>query len=197
MGVSEKILNVAMVTSVICAVVVTGMLIDQRLERQEQNEELRPRIVPNWAELQEGPLVSGSRDARVRLVEFSDYQCPYCAKFALEVLPQLKERFGSELLVVHRQWPLSNHPHAYTAARAALCAAKQDRFEQFHSVLFGRQTEIGATALVDFAQDAGVSDLVEFEACAADSAPVASIENDIRLAKKIGALGTPTILVDG
>jgi protein-disulfide isomerase len=197
MNVSEKVVNFALLASAACALVVTGLLVQQRFEQKRQNEELRPRQVSGWPELQAGPLVTGDPNGTVTLVEFSDYQCPFCARFALDVLPELKQKFGSQLKVVHRQWPLSNHPHAYAAARAATCAASQQRFEQIHAALFKRQTEIGKAAFVDFAKEAGVKDLEVFAKCAADTVPVASIDYDIRLAERIGALGTPTILVDG
>jgi protein-disulfide isomerase len=197
MNLTEKVVNFALLTSAVCALVVTGLLMQQRFEQERQNEELRLRLVSGWPELQAGTLYTGDPNGTVTLVEFSDYQCPFCARFALYVLPELKQKFGSQLKVVHRQWPLANHPHAYAAARAATCAAEQQRFEQVHAALFKRQADIGKTAFVDFAKDAGVKDLDAFAKCAADSLPVASTDNDIRLAERIGALGTPTILVDG
>jgi protein-disulfide isomerase len=97
---------------------------------------------------------------------------------------------------VYRHFPLSYHQYAYPAARAAECAADQDRFWAFHWLLFEEENWLG-DAMAQFAVRAGVSDFDEFDQCLADTASVPAIEADIAAAGELGAAGTPTIIVNG
>jgi protein-disulfide isomerase len=152
---------------------------------------------PDWARVSLAGHRLGPVNAPVSLVVFSDFQCPFCARFALEALPGLERRFPGKLAVIVRHWPLSNHAWAYRAARAAECATQQDKFREMHDGLFREQRSIGTKSFVAFARDAGIGDLGAFERCVSDDAPVQAIDRDIAEARAVGARGTPTLIVNG
>lgn len=86
----------------------------------------------------------GSSSATVTVVEFSDYQCPFCARFVQQTLPQLNQLYGDRIRFVYRDLPLSSiHPHAQKAAEAARCAGEQEKYWEMHDKLFANQTTWG------------------------------------------------------
>jgi len=86
----------------------------------------------------------GPSSARVTVVEFADYQCPFCARFVQQTLPQLNQLYGDRIRFVYRDLPLSNiHPHAQKAAEAAECAGEQGKYWEMHDKLFANQTKWG------------------------------------------------------
>ncbi|HET9426535.1 MAG TPA: thioredoxin domain-containing protein [Gemmatimonadaceae bacterium] len=139
----------------------------------------------------------GRADARVTIVEVSDFQCPFCARFALTALPAIRRRYPDDVAVVYRHWPLSIHPFAFDAAVASECAAAQGRFEPFHDALFRDQDSIGTRPFERFAVDAGVTDTAAFRLCRTSPQAAARVESDRRAALALGAGGTPSFVVNG
>jgi len=141
--------------------------------------------------------VIGPLDAPVKLVEFSDFQCPYCA----QLKPRLRDilaRHRGRVAILYRHFPLQRlHPYAFSAANASECAAVQGRFQEFHDVLYEDQAAIGHRPWRDFALSASVPDLSRFERCVADTAFAFRVRADEGLARSINLGGTPTIIVDG
>ncbi|HEY8495006.1 MAG TPA: thioredoxin domain-containing protein [Myxococcota bacterium] len=138
----------------------------------------------------------GPEDAPIRLVEFSDYQCPYC-KAAEKVVDEVLERYPTQVRLEFRHFPLDSiHPHARRAAEAAMCAADQGKFWEFHRVLFEESPKLEPERLVSFAQRAGL-DRAAFDTCLAEKRHAATIEADIEAGRAAGVAGTPAFYVNG
>jgi protein-disulfide isomerase len=194
---NNRVITVAMLLSTACAAAVTGLVLKQSYDRHAAKRAQMPQRVDNWGDLIATGHKRVGKNSLVTIVDFSDFECPFCAKFERTVMPALEAKYGEQLTVVRRHWPLDFHENAYAAARAAECAARQNRYFEYAAVLYRQQKLIGAKSFGAFARDAGVSDTTAFDACAADTAPVDAVEKDRNLALKSGAAGTPAIFVDG
>ena len=141
--------------------------------------------------------VRGPGDAPVTLVEYGDFQCPYCGE-AYPVVNELRARFGDQLRFVFRHMPLSDlHPRAPFAAEAAEAAAAQDRFWEMHDRLFEHQHELEDSDLRAHAEAVGVADGERFDAELRDHAHVARVEEDYRSGAESGVPSTPRFFVNG
>lgn len=138
----------------------------------------------------------GSDDAPVTVVEFTDYQCPYCLKFVQNTFPKLKEQFidTGKVRWVIRDMPLGFHKNARKAAQAARCAAEQDRFWEMHHVLFANARKLEEKNLPDYAQAAGL-DAPAFAECLGSTRHLAAIDASVRDAGAVQITGTPTFVV--
>lgn len=161
-----------------------------------------PTVAANPADVDDDPVM-GDSDAPVTIVEFTDYQCPFCSRFFTQTLPELKKNYidtGKVKLVV-RDFPLSFHPFAQKAAEATECADEQGKFWEMHDALFAKQAMWSAGASVDetFAQYA--SDLklnVEtFKTCLSSGAMAAEVNADLAEGSAAGIDGTPGFWVIG
>jgi Na+:H+ antiporter, NhaA family len=141
--------------------------------------------------------VRGSAEAAVTLVEYGDFQCPYCGE-AYPVVRELQERFGDQLRFVFRHMPLPDlHPRAQCAAEAAEAAGAQERFWEMHDRLFEHQHEMGDSDLRGHAEAAGVPDSERFDAELRDGVYAARIEEDYRSGAQSGVPSTPRFFVNG
>jgi Na+:H+ antiporter, NhaA family len=140
--------------------------------------------------------VRGAAHAPVTLVEYGDFQCPYCGD-AYPVVKQLLERFGDRLSFVFRHMPLADlHPRAPAAARAVEAAGAQGRFWQMHDRLFEHQLELGDGDLRGHAEVIGL-DIERFERDLADAALAARVEADFRSGARSGVPSTPRFFING
>jgi protein-disulfide isomerase len=137
----------------------------------------------------------GGRDAKVTVVEFSDFQCPFCSR-AVPAVKQLEKEFPGEVRVVWKHLPLPFHPNAMPAAIAAEAARQQGKFWEMHDRLFEGQQSLSDAAYTKNAKDLGL-DLGRFERAMKDPATRARVEEDAKAAAAAGVSGTPTFLVDG
>lgn len=148
-----------------------------------------------WQELIGGSAPSfGPPDAAVVIVEFSDFQCPYCEQ-AAATMHRIKEEYGTRIRFVFRQFPLSFHPHAMGAAQAALAAQEQGKFWEFHNLLFAHQDALGKEALLDYAGQVGLN-IKAFEAASNSEATAARVAEDLRLGEGARVQGTPTMYIN-
>ena len=140
---------------------------------------------------------SGAKDAKVVIVEFSDFQCPFCAK-AAQTVNQLKEKFGDKIKVVFKQFPLSFHSQAKKAAIASLCANEQgsDKFWKLHDHFFSNQANLAPEKIKEEAARLGIESK-KFDKCLNDNKYLGQVEKDIQQGKKLGVKGTPTFFVNG
>jgi formate-nitrite transporter family protein len=140
--------------------------------------------------------VVGPADARVTLVEYGDFECPYCG--ALHPLVQAaRKSFGGNLRFAFRHFPLrSSHPHALAAAKAAEAAAEQGKFWEMYDRLYRRQTELTDTDLERHARELGL-DVDRFRGSLGDRAHEIRIREDLASASKSGAKGTPSLFING
>jgi len=154
--------------------------------------------------------VMGVEDAPILMVEFSDYQCPFCRKFYNETLPQIKENYIDTGLVkfVYRDLPLVSlgHSDATPAANAAECAREQegdDMYFAYHDLIFEGQNELGngtvaipGESLYAYAEELGL-DMDEFTSCQEDMDYQDEIDADTAVARSIGIGGTPAFVING
>lgn len=137
---------------------------------------------------------TGSPEHKILLVEFSDFQCPYCAK-AHKTIKEFLAKHQGEVTLVYKHFPLSNiHPQAIPAARAAWAAQQQGKFFPYQDALFTHQKELGETLYLNIAKDLNL-DLEKFkrDQLSADAA----IQQDIQLAMQLGLAGTPFFVMNG
>jgi len=138
----------------------------------------------------------GRPDAPVAIVEFSDYQCPVCRRFHLEVLPRLRTRFidTGQVQWFFRDLPLSMHRESLPAALAARCAADQGKFWPMNEALFVRQAQLGTALYPQLAQQLAL-DAGRFKACTASPDTRRRVQRDAREAQQFGITGTPGFLL--
>ena len=141
--------------------------------------------------------VRGSAEAAVTLVEYGDFQCPYCGE-AYPVVRELQERFGDQLRFVFRHMPLADlHPRAPYAAEAAEAAGAQERFWEMHDHLFEHRLELSDSDLRQHAEAVGVPDSERFDGELRDGVHAARIEEDYRSGAQSGVPSTPRFFVNG
>ncbi len=129
------------------------------------------------------------------LVEFSDFQCPYCSKIAPAVRG-LEAEFGSELSFVFKQFPLSFHENAQNASEASLCAGDQGKFDEYHDKLFANQEALSSADLKKYAADLKL-DAAKFAKCLDSHEKKAAVEADVEEGTTVyGVGGTPTFILD-
>lgn len=142
----------------------------------------------------DGAATEGSKAARIGLLMYSDFQCPFCAKFARETLPGIRKHVTSgKVLIAFRQFPLPNHPLAAKAAEASECAGRQGRFWEMHDSLFQNPQELDLAALRRRARSISLH-IKQFDGCL-EGAVEAKVTQDAVTGKKLMVTGTPTFFV--
>lgn len=142
----------------------------------------------------QGPAL-GPADAPVTIVEFSDFNCPFCQRVN-PTLKALRERYPDQVRIVFRHFPLGMHPRARPIAEASVCAAEQDRFWEFHDLVFDDGGPLDDAQIRETAEAAGV-ELAAFDACLSDGRAEAVVERDMEAARALGVTGTPAFFVNG
>jgi protein-disulfide isomerase len=137
----------------------------------------------------------GPASARVTIVEFSDFQCPYCSR-AASAVKQIKEKYGDKVRFVFRQFPLSFHQNAHLAAEAALAANAQNKFWEYHDKLFANQNALDRASLEKYAKEVGLKP-AEFKKALDDKQFAAKADADMKLGQDVAVQGTPTMFLNG
>jgi protein-disulfide isomerase len=163
---------------------------------KKQEEKNKPLSAEAQAKLTQGnPPAFGPKESKVVVVEFSDFQCPYCSRAATAV-HGIKEKYGDKVLFVFRQYPLSFHENAHISAEASLAAHAQGKFWELHDRLFANQGKLDRGALEQHARDAGLD--VSALGQALDSRSYRSaVEAELALGEDVAVDGTPTLFVNG
>jgi protein-disulfide isomerase len=143
----------------------------------------------------DGP-VKGAPDAPVTIVEFSDFQCPYC-KQVTPILNQVMGFYGNRVRLIFKHLPLTSiHPQALEAAQAGVCAARQGKFWEYHDRLFDSSPNLSPVMLEKIASEIGLN-VGGFSSCLSSEESRSAIQRDLQVAKKLGIQGTPTFLING
>ena len=138
----------------------------------------------------------GPADAPITIVEFSDYECPFCRRWHAEVYRPLLAAYPGKIRLVYRNLPLTSiHPDALAAAEAAMCAGEQDVYWKYHDKLFGSES-LGNSVYLQYAQDLGLN-MSTFEACLNNHKYQKAIETDSDFAINLGISSTPTFFING
>ena len=138
----------------------------------------------------------GPANAPITIVEFSDYQCPFCRRWHAEVYEPLLAAYPGPIRLVYRHLPLTSiHPDAMSAAEAAMCAGEQDAYWPYHEKLFSSES-LGNSTYIRYAQDLGLN-MTTFEACLTDHKYQQAIQADSDFALNLGIRSTPTFFING
>lgn len=150
-------------------------------------------------EIAENDIQIGSRDAKVKVIEFSDFQCPYCRAFQLNTIQKIIKDYGDKILFVYKNLPLDFHPQAENAAQAAECANEQGKFTLYSDKLFASQDDWGKSSgtqnFKNYAVQLGLN-ATQFNKCLDDNKFQDKISGDIEEAKEFGISGTPAVFVN-
>jgi protein-disulfide isomerase len=138
----------------------------------------------------------GPSDAKVTIVEFSDFQCPFCGR-AHDTVEEVMRSYAGKVKLVYRQMPLTQlHPNAMKAAEASLCAHEQGKFWEYHDQLFKNQQALQVDKLKEYATQMGL-DGAKFSACLDGNAKADAVKADMKDAEGVGVQGTPAFFVNG
>jgi protein-disulfide isomerase len=159
------------------------------------NEVYRVQIDETYRAEIEGAPVKGAKDALVTIVEFSDFQCPFCAQVEPTIKKILAEYKG-RVRVAWRDLPLAFHANARPAAIAARAANEQGKFWPMHDILLKNQENLDAANLEKYAKVIGLN-MSKFKAALHDKKLEDSVEADAAMADKVGARGTPSFFING
>ena len=149
----------------------------------------------------EGAPIKGEKNAPVTIVEFSEYECPYCGRYVNGAYKEIVEKYieTGKVKYAFRNFPLAFHKNAMPAATAALCARDQkgdDMYFNYHDKLFGNQKALDTATLKKYAKDLGLNES-EFNTCLDSGKFDAQIAKDIAEAKEYGVRGTPAFYING
>lgn len=139
----------------------------------------------------------GPDDAAITIIEFSDYQCPYCRKWDLEAWPKIQAAYPGKIRLVYRDFPLySLHPESEAAAIAAWCAGDQQKYWEFHDLLFSDQLPLSQDSYVKYAAQMKLN-VDQFTKCITGEQFKENVSGNYSYASNLGVNSTPTFFVNG
>jgi protein-disulfide isomerase len=164
---------------------------------EDPNKPARPEppTGPVDIDVREGVPVDGPADAKVTIVEFSDFQCPYCSK-AIPTMKALRKKYPKDVRVAFMHLPLDFHEDANLAAQASLAAGDQGKFWEYHDMLFANATALKPADLDSYAEKLGLN-MGKFKRALSSKKFEKHIQADMEVARDAGASGTPTFYVNG
>ena len=147
-------------------------------------------------EVSDDEHIKGAKNAKVTLVEYSDFECPFCTRF-IPTVEQVLEKYPDDVRVVYRHFPLrSIHPNAAPAAAASECAADQGKFWEFHDELFAQTNGLNDAVYTTIAEGLGLN-MSEFSDCVTSGKYASAVQEDEVSAQQAGGRGTPYTIVIG
>src|SRR6516162_7391257 len=173
--------------------------IRQLLERQQAKPGAQPQEeVPTKAKISDLSKVSmlGCKQAPLTIVEFTDYQCPFCQRFHVTAFSELKKQYidTGKVRFFSKDMPLDFHPNAMRAAQAARCAAEQKKFWELRDVMGANPDKLDIEHIMNFAADLKM-DTAALRACVDSEKYKESVQRDVLEGMRVGANGTPTFVV--
>lgn len=192
---SDKLEQISQQINVLTAEVIR---LQEQVARSQAPSEDAPSMGNKSLELDVSSYLSriGNKDAEFVIVEFMDYQCPYCLRHAKQVLPELKRKYidsGLVQYVVH-DFPLDFHAQAENAAVAARCAAHQGRFKDMHSTLVDNSSSLSPEFYLELGRQLNL-DEKKFSSCLKDDAQYQAVRDGVKSALRMGVSGTPRFLL--
>jgi len=139
--------------------------------------------------------IRGSKDAKLIIYEYGDFECPFCGR-AAPTVAQISSTYGKDVAIVYRHFPLSFHPSARPAALASECAGEQGKFWEYHDILFEHQTALAKSNLVDYAKQLKL-DEKKFTSCLDSSKYADKVDADFASGQAAGVTGTPSFFING
>lgn len=195
---TDRFERIALIVLCLSAVAMAGTMVRQasRSAGPQRVPEAPPTRVSNWESLSASAITIGNAGNAVRVLEFADFECPFCRKFdsTMRAIETANPRTVTRLFVHH---PLKMHRFAIPAARAAECAGEQSKFSEMHDLLFVKQDSLGLKPWISYARDAGIANTAEFERCIGRTTPFPRIEAGTALAEAYQVKGTPTVIING
>lgn len=166
--------------------------------RQRRQPSQPPQAPPSQkveASIDDDPI-RGNPDAPVTIIEFSDFQCPFCGRFANSTLKQIEDKYvkTGKVRIVFRDFPLNFHPNAKPAALAAGCAAEQGKFWQMHDKIFENQRQLSEENLKNWAKEIGLN-MSRFKECYESKKYDNEISKDMEDGQRYGVRGTPSFII--
>lgn len=186
-----------------------GLTLDQYIKSMPQDQlmnkvlELRKQynaqvlIEPdkyNVPDVSSNPTL-GQKEAPVKIIEFADFQCPYC-QAAEPTINQVRKNYGSKVSLTYMYFPLPFHQYADGAAKAAICADKQGKFWEMHDYMYAHQDKLTHADLESEAKTLGL-DTVKYDKCLSDPVTTNLIQNNKDIATSLGVTATPTFFING
>lgn len=165
--------------------------------RSQAEEAYRARFSPDTVkeiEIGDSPT-KGASDAKVTIVEWADFECPFCGR-ASPLLGALVKQRGDDVRLVFKHYPLSAHEHAEAAARAAVAAGMQGKFWEMHDAMFQNQSSLDDAGLEKIAKEIGL-DLAKFKTDQRSESVADAVAADRKQADKLGLTGTPMVFING
>ncbi len=156
---------------------------------------VRYTIEPMRVEVAADGPSKGPKNAPVTIVEFSDFQCPFCSRL-IPTMDQVTKTYGDKVHLVFRQFPLNFHQFAQKAAEASLCADEQGKFWEMHDVMFANQNELSVDKLKERAATLGVK-ADQFNTCLDSGKFATRVADDLKAGSAAGVSGTPALFVNG
>lgn len=152
-------------------------------------DKVKMSVAPGWYSI-------GKDDAPVTMVEFADYQCPFCRKYFTETFTELKKNYidTGKLRYVSRDLPLDFHPNAPGAAEAVRCAGAQGKFWQMRDMIIAPNADLTQDALIKYAEKLNL-DVPAFRSCLTDKKYASAIQKDVADAGTVGISGTPSFVI--
>ena len=173
-----------------------GVAMQVYLAQLRSQYDVRNLLEPARIEVEATGPSRGPEDAPITLVEFSDFECPFCVR-VLPTLAQVEETYGDQVRIVYRQFPLNRiHPNAQLSAEASLCADAQGKFWEMHDAIFEARGKAGADELKIMAADLGLDSEV-FDGCLDSREFRGQVEVDLEAGRQAGVTGTPALFING
>lgn len=189
----------------VIGLLVGGLLFNTGVSSEQLETVVRSVVAEEIAKMQSNPQMAnladndpffGPEDAPITIVEFSDFYCTFCTRFATQTLPRLQEAYGDKIKFVYRDMPIIGGQISLQAAVAANCAHDQGKFWDFHNLLFNNNQARDTTAFIGFADELGL-DTDTFQACLSDQAKVNEVTLDLLDGQALGISGTPAFYING
>ncbi len=167
-------------------------------EQEQPSQPSQPTETPRTEVSADDDAFKGSADAPVTIIEFSDFQCSFCARFFSQTLPQLQTNYidTGKVKFVFRDFPLGFHAEAQKAAEAAECAGDQGKFWEMHDKLFENYASLNVANMKQWASDLGL-DTATFNDCLDSGKYESEVKSDMQDGQNAGISGTPSFFING